>query len=455
MLVRKVVTKQNLIVSRLKKMIRYKNINELRKYLKTLLPEDIANSLAHLNNDEKMRIFLVLPIKRAGIVLDETDKDSERYILDNIGNQRIVDILAKIPEDEAVDILSIIEEDRRAELLDKLTARDGIEELMDYPDDTAGGIMSTEYLAVKTTQTIHNALSVIRKYKNEAPELYHTIYVIDEFESLIGKIPISQLLKYSPQKKINSIYEREPIRVQHSIDQEEVARIVSLYNMTNIPVVDEANKLIGVVYVEDVIDVIEEETTEDFYKMAGINHEEAQGHFILRNTRMRLPWLLTTILGGFFTASIVTFFKPTMDEVISLAVFMPIIAAMSGNIGIQSSSILIRGLATGSTSFNNFWSIIYRELRVGAVIGAVCGLLVGFVVHFWRLNMDSIDIGLAVGIAMMVAMTVAAVMGTLIPFLLDKLHIDPAVATGPFVTIMNDIVGLTIYFSVANILLKI
>ncbi len=455
MLVRKVVTKQNLIVSRLKKMIRYKNINELRKYLKSLLPEDIANSLSHLHNDEKMRIFLVLPIKRAGIVLDETDKDSERYILENIGNQRILDILIKIPEDEAVDILSIIDEDRREELLTKLTARDGIEELMDYPDDTAGGIMSTEYLAVKTSETIKNALTDIRNYKNEDPELYHTIYVVDEFESLIGKIPISQLLKYSPQKKINSIYEREPIRVQHSIDQEEVARVVSLYNMTNIPVVDEANKLIGVVYVEDVIDVIEEEATEDIYRMAGINHEEAQGHSILRNTKMRLPWLLTTILGGFFTASIITFFKPTMNEIISLAVFMPIIAAMSGNIGIQSSSILIRGMATGSFSLANFGVILYREFRVGLVIGLICGILVGVVVHFWRLNMDPIDIGLAVGIAMTVAMTVAAVMGALIPFILDKLHIDPAVATGPFVTIFNDIVGLTIYFSVANILLKI
>jgi len=447
------INKQDILLRRIKKLIHQENKSELKKVLQASRPEDIATLLSRFTDDEKLALFGTLSVGVAGIVLNETDSTSEGFLLKKIGDNQLAKILTKLPNDEAADILSQLDEDRSENLLNLVKEPEGIEELLNYPPESAGGIMSTQYIAVRTNATARSALTSIRKFEADDPDLYHIIYVIDEHGHLMGNITLSKLLKTEPARRISKIYKKDSIRVQTTVDQEEVAKLVSHYNLINIPVVDESNILIGVVYVEDVIDVINEEATEDIYKMAGIKEEESSSKSIFHNTKIRLPWLLTTLIGSLFTSLIINHFQPTLDKVLALAAFMPVIAAMSGNIGVQSSSIVIRGLATGHIAISSLWKIIFREFRVGLTIGFLCGILIGVIVHFWKADVLILDLGMAVGIAMSSAMTVAATMGSLIPFLLQKIGVDPAIATGPFVTTINDITGLSIYFFTANLLI--
>ena len=235
-----------------------------------------------------------------------------------------------------------------------------------------------------------------------------------------------------------------------------MARLVSLYNLVNIPVVDESNRLIGVIYVEDVIDVITEEATEDIYRIAGINDPHSSSRTVFQYSRMRLPWLLITMVGSMIGALILARFSVELGVLTGiLFTFNPLIAAMSGNIGVQSSSIIIRGLVTGEVSSHNMWRIIFRELRVGMLVGLVCGLLVGSIVAlFWSAPISIPLLSLTLGIAMTSGMVIAASLGALIPIVLNRMGIDPAVATGPFVTTLNDITGMSTYIFIALALLR-
>lgn len=454
MSVKRVITKQDLFVRKVHRLIQQENFSELKKLLRDTRPEYIATSLSRFNDQDKMHIFALLPLGIAGKVLDETDAASEASLLKNIEDKQLANVISHLPDDEAVDILDQLDEERRHQLLEQVKEREGIEHLMRYAPESAGGIMSTQFIAVNIKSTVRGALTNIRNSKADDPDLYHVIYVVDEYNHLMGFVTLARLLKANPARRISRIYKRDPIRVQPSIDQEEVARLVSLYNLINIPVVDETNKLIGVIYVEDVIDVITEEATEDYYKMAGLSEEEYSEKSVLQNSRIRLPWLFTTLIGSLLVSLIVSGFQPVLDRVLTLAPFMPVIAAMSGNVGIQSSSIVIRGLATGSVQLSALWSVILREFRVGGLVGLLCGGLVGVVVHFWKAGETKLlDVGLAVGVAMFCAMTVAATIGSLMPFMLKRMGVDPAIATGPFVTTLNDITGMTIYFTAANLLM--
>lgn len=455
MSIQRVITKQELLIRRIHRLIQQENFKELKKILRDNRPEDIAACLAGLDDEEKLSVFILLPAGTAGNVLNETDLVSEAYLIKNISDEKLASILSLLPDDEAVDILEQMEEERRDLLLSKVKESSGIERLMHYDSKSAGGIMATQFIAVTQEDTVKSVLGRIRRFKADDPDLYHVIYVIDEEQQLLGFVTLPALLKSNPQKKIKNIFNRNPIRVQPSVDQEEVARLVSMYNLINLPVVDEGNRLIGVVYVEDVIDVINDEATEDFYKFAGINEEDqTDSRSVLHNSRVRLPWLLTTLAGSLLASMIITSFQVTLEKIMALAAFMPVITAMSGNVGVQSSSVVIRGLATGSIALQSLGRVIFREFRIGMTIGGISGLMLGVIVHFWKSSVSIIDIGLAVGAALFCAMTVAATIGSLIPFLLEKMNIDPAIATGPFVTTFNDITGLIIYFLTASSLLK-
>ena len=440
------------MVRRIRKLVHQENFKELKLLLKDIPPEEIADFFSFLGEDDIQNIFILLPEEKAGIVLNETDDTSEHYLLKQVDDSRLATILSRLPDDEAVDILAKLDSERAEAVLARVKEDEGIRELMHFPPDTAGGIMSTQYIAVKYNATVRGALTSIRNFKADDPDLYHIIYVVDEHGHLMGTITLAKLLKANPARRLSRIYRRNPIRVQFMVDQEEVARLVSLYNLVNIPVVDESNKLIGVVYVEDVIDVITEEATEDIYKIAGINEPKASDRTVFQYSRLRLPWLLITMLGSIIGALILSRFSNTLGAMLTgvLFTFNPLIAAMSGNAGVQSSSIVIRGLATGEVSQHNVWKIIFREFRVGLITGILCGLLVGAVITlFWTAGISVTSLALTLGLAMCSGMTLAATLGALIPILLNKIGVDPAVATGPFVTTLNDITGMSIYILIA------
>jgi len=456
MAVQRILSKRDLLVRRIRKLLHQENFKELKLLLKATPPEEIADIFSYLSEDDIQHIFILLPTDKAGIVLNETDNTSEHYLLKQVDDSRLATILSRLPDDEAVDILSKLDAERSEAVLARVKEDEGIRQLMHFPSDTAGGIMSTQYIAVKYSATVKGALTSIRNFKADDPDLYHIIYVVDEHGHLMGGITLARLLKATPSCRLSRIYRRNPVRVQFMVDQEEVARLVSLYNLVNIPVVDESNKLIGVVYVEDVIDVITEEATEDIYKIAGINEPKGSDRTVYQYSRLRLPWLLITMMGSIIGALILTQFSTKLGKLLTgiLFTFNPLIAAMSGNAGVQSSSIVIRGLATGEVSPLNVWRIIFREFRVGLITGLVCGLLVGgLIALLWQTSINVTSLALTLGLAMCSGMTLAATLGALIPVLLNRIGTDPAVATGPFVTTLNDITGMSIYILIATSLI--
>jgi magnesium transporter len=275
---------------------------------------------------------------------------------------------------------------------------------------------------------------------------------LDDRNHLIGVVSLRQLLLVPTNKRLRDIMSTEVFSVQTHEDQEEVARVVEKYNILAVPVVDEENKLVGIITVDDVIDILRDEATEDFLKMAGTREEEfAYVDDVLKVSRLRFPWLITNLLGGLITGYLLWLFEFTIRDVLALITFIPVITAMGGNAGLQSSTIMIRGFATGRIEYARLTSIIFKELRVGIIMGLICGSVVGIVGTLWHGNPI---IGIVVCVAMIISMTVACTMGALVPSFFRKIHIDPAIASGPFVTTANDITGILIYMGIATILLQ-
>jgi magnesium transporter len=278
------------------------------------------------------------------------------------------------------------------------------------------------------------------------------IYVVDANGHLVGVSSLRQLVVEPPTRQLKDFMARDVISVTTDMDQEEVARIVARYDFLAVPVVDQDEKMVGIVTVDDIIDVIREEATEDILKMAGVGEEFVETKSIVRSTRIRLPWLFASFLGGIVAIFIIGYFEESLKQVSYLALFIPVIMGMGGNIGIQSSTIVVRGIATGRINIRHLWSVVSKELAIGIILGLFYGLILGTLVRF-HYSLDALAISVAIGV--LSSMAVAALVGSFMPMMFARMHIDPAVATGPFVTSSIDIISVLIYFQVATILLGI
>jgi magnesium transporter len=327
---------------------------------------------------------------------------------------------------------------------------DEIEQLLQYEEDTAGGIMSTEFFSLTEETTVQEAIDALQHARDV--EMVFYVYVTDLHNHLVGVLSLRQLLMVPPSTRLKDIMVNDVISVRTDTDQEEAAQLVARYNVLAVPVVDEWNKLVGLITVDDVIDVLREEATEDIYKMAGTSEEELlYSHKPFKVARLRLPWLITNLFGGIVTGYLMWRFKATLKEVLALISFIPVITGMGGNVGGQSATIVVRGFATGRIDFSTLRKVFFKELRVGLIMGIVCGLTVGLVAYYWH---HKFYLGLVVGLAMMSAMTVAASMGVLAPGFFKRIGIDPAIASSPFVQTANDITGILIYFGTATLFLN-
>jgi magnesium transporter len=310
--------------------------------------------------------------------------------------------------------------------------------------------MTPSFFALGQAATVHEAIEAIQGAEDAETVFY--VYVLDEEDRLVGVMTLRQLITSSPTSTLRQVMNSDVIRVHVSIDQEQVARLVAKYDLLAIPVVDEGGRLVGIITVDDVIDVLREEATEDVFKMAGTSQEElVYGNRVVPIARIRLPWLVVNLFGGILTGTILWWFRATVEQIIALVSFVPVITAMGGNVGTQSSSILVRAFATGRVDLEQFPAHLWKEVRVGLVLGILCGILVAGAAIVWHGNPY---LGAVVGLSMAVAMTVAAAMGTLAPTFFRKIRIDPAVASGPFVTTANDITGILIYLSTATVFLR-
>ena len=351
--------------------------------------------------------------------------------------------------------MGLVEESYANAVIDlfKAEEQEELEEMMAYPEDSAGILMYTDVFTLHEETRAKEAIAALQD--QEEAEMVFYLYAIDNEGALTGVISLRDLVTTPGDTMLKDIMSKKVHAVRPETDQEEVARIVSQYNFLAVPVIDSEEKLLGIVTVDDVVDVIREEATEDFLKMVGAGEDR---EILLKssweNARMRLPWLFASWVGGIFAAFIIGVFDDVLQNTIALAAFIPVIIGMGGNIGTQSSTIIVRGLATGRVGFENSAKILFKEIRVGLILGILYGILLGLFAIFRFLEISPI-LGLVVGLSICASMLIAATIGSLVPLILDRFDIDPAVATGPFVTTAIDILGVALYFWIAGALFNL
>lgn len=436
----------------IEKRISKKDKRWLSKFFSRSHPADTATVLDRADDPDKAWLFSLLGKEQAPDVLAEVEEETARRILEELDAKRLSGIIAELESDEAADIIGGLPPAKREEVLQRVSPqqRTELRQLLRYGEETAGGIMATEYVAVGDEVTADEAIEQIRTQADEVEEIYN-VYVLDKNGRLVGHLPLKKLFLCGGNTKVSKIMDPEVVKITTDMDQEEVANIFSKYDFVAVPVVDERGQLVGRITVDDVLDVMEEEFTEDMYKMAGSDGEELLRSSPFRVARIRLPWLIICLFGGMISASVISFFSGTLQQVIALVAFIPVIMAMGGNIGIQSSTITVRGIATGRIDLSHRKRLLFREIGIGALMGIACGTIVGLLA---ALSYAEYTLALVVGTAMFSAITVSATIGVLMPLIFRYLKIDPAVAAGPFITTINDIVGLGIYFLLATLMLR-
>jgi magnesium transporter len=421
----------------------------VRRMVSDLHPADLAILMEDLSEEYKCDLFAVLDPKLAAEVVVELSDPSRDQVLRDIHANRLADIVDDMPSDEAADIIGDLPSQMAEEVLERIDDEDSdeVRTLLQYSEDTAGGIMQLEMVSVRADRSATQAIEAIRLKRDEIDDL-HNIFVVDAQNHLMGLVPLQNLILAHPDTQIATIREDCPLVVMAEEDQESVAHKFRLYDLISAPVVDERGRLIGRITSDDIMEVLDDEHEEDMLRMAGTSTEEEPFHTenILKISRLRLPWLLSNMGGGLVSGGLLWLFKITLADALFLIAFIPVIMAMAGNVGVQSSTIIVRGFAVGQINDGNLFKILFKELKVAMVIGLICGVLVGVVAQVWH---NQPMLGLVVGISMALAISLAALMGTLAPAAFKRLNVDPAISSGPVVTTVNDIVGILIYFGIS------
>ena len=432
---------------------RHAHTNILRLISKTH-PADLAHVFRVLSEQEQSAIFdLMVPSENTADFLNELDESVLTSLLKGVEPKRIAAIIVKGGANIQARILALLPEEDSKAVLDllKAEAQEEVEEIMGYPKDSAGAMMDTDVFSLPETTLAGDSIKTLQDHEN-APMAFY-LYVTDEEKRLVGVISLRDLVTTPPDTELRDIMVRNVQAVSPETDQEVVARVVARYNYLAVPVVDLEGRLLGIVPVEEVVDVIREEATEDFLQMAGVGRDR---EILLKsawgNVKSRIPWLFATLMGGVLASMIIGEFQGLLAKIVALAAFIPVITGMGGNIGNQASTIVVRGLATGRVFLGSTLKIVLKEMKVGILLGLICGIILGAVVHI-RFIDESWILGLVVGLSICASMVLAATVGTIVPLLLKRLDIDPAIATGPFVSTTVDILGVLIYFSIATALL--
>jgi magnesium transporter len=423
----------------------------LRKVLNRERPADLADVMRRLDEEVRETAFGLLEESLAAEVLAESDTHTTLAIVEDLEPEKLSDLLEEMQPDDAADVLVDLDREEAEKVLDLMETEEAqeVQELMAHEGDTGGGIMTPELISVREETTVAEAIDRLR-HEAEDQDISH-IYVTDAEGRPVGMVPLRRLATARPQTPVSRLMDRDLVTVTPETDQEEIARMFSRYNLLAAPVVDAEGRLVGQITVDDVVDVIQEEATEDIYKMAGTSDQEMERPSVFGVARTRLPWLLICLGGSFLSAAVIHMFDATLKEFLVLAFFMPAIPAMGGNSGLQSSTVTVRGLVTGHVSAGLVLRTVLREVGTGTVIGLACGAAASAVAWVW---FGEPVVGACVGAAMFLAISVAVFLGVLVPILFDRVGIDPAVASGPFITMTNDILGYFIYFGLATVLMR-
>ena len=428
----------------------------VKTVLVNLHPADIAALLSSLRDEEDQRyVFSLLDDPEvASDTLTELPAPVREHVIEDIPHEELADLLEEMDSDDAADLVQELPDEVASKVLMGIEPEEleAMRPLLVYDEDTAGGIMATEVLTVNVKDRILDAREAVRA-KSEEFDPFFYVYVVDDEGKLKGSLSLKDLVLEHSSTPVVEVMDPNPVHVPPDMDQEQVADIFRRYDLFAVPVVDENGVLLGRITVDDVVDVMREEAEEDIARMAGTVEQEFDEFSVRKVAVLRLPWLLTSLFGGLLAGAVLRHFTGMLESVIVvLVVFVPVITAMGGNAGSQAAVTMVRRLALRSLGARDLVRIILREARVGLRLGLMCGILVGSVAYIWQGHWFY---GVVVGTAMNGAILVAATMGSLVPLVFHRLRVDPAIATGPFVSMSNDVVGLLIYFGLATMLLHV
>jgi len=415
-------------------------------------PADIALLFKDLEPAEVRQLFeLLLSVRRAGKTLMELPPDLLPEILDLIEDEKLAKMLVWADPDDEVTFIEGLPEERRERVLSLVDPdrRERVKQFIGFPEGTVGRIMTPDFLALPPNTTAQGAIDKIRE-RGEL-ETFFYLYVVDESGKLLGVVPIRALVIAPKERTLSEMMIADPIRGQVSMDQEAAARLVSKYELLALPIVDQEGCLVGIITVDDVIDIIDKETTEDMYKMAGLEEQDRIFSRPRLSIQKRLPWMGFNLLTAMLAAFVVGLFERTIEEVVALAIFMPVVAGMGGNGGIQTLTVMVRGIALGELAFSTTWRVVLKEVTVGIVMGAIIGALVAIIAYLWKGNPM---LGFILALAMVINLFVASLAGTLIPLALKQLNLDPAMGSGVVVTTFTDVFGFLSFLGLATIFLR-
>ena len=442
------------LIAQIEELIEHQRDNELNSLLEDVHYADVAEIINELNEDEATYLIKLLDSYKTSDVLTELDEDVREAILRNLSSKEIAEELAELDTDDAADIIGELPQDMVQKVISEIEDREHAKDIVDllrYDEYSAGGLMAKELVKVRENW---NVLTCVKEMRAQAENVtrVHSIYVVDEEDKLIGRLSLKDLLTTSTKTHIKDVYIPKVDSVNVNEKPEEVAKIMSKYDLEAIPVVDEIGRLVGRITIDDIVDVIREEADKDYQMAAGISQDVEADDSILDLTRARLPWLILGLLGGIGAFLIMGGFEEDFkQEQFIIFFFTPLIAAMAGNVGVQSSAIIVQGLANDDLK-GSISNRLIKEMLLATLNGIILAILLFVFVWFYE---GKINISFAISISLVAVIIVAGLIGTFVPLFLHKRGIDPAIATGPFITTSNDIFGILIYFMIAKLILGI
>lgn len=457
----KTVKAYALFLPELRQLIAAKDHATLKNVLREINPVDLAEGWRELSREEQMTLFQLLGTRKAVVVFEELDMPDQVFLLQSMSAEATNQMVSELPPGEAAHLFRNLPPraiKRMANLVKRQeSVSQQIQQALSYPRNTAGSLMHTEVLRLKESMTASQALELIRAitrtHVHEAGILSN-LYVVNTSGTLVGVVPLQTLVAAPHDSRIKELMNSTAaIRIPAATDQEEAARLVSKYNLLSAPVVDDSNNIIGVLLMDDVLDIIHKEASEDIAKMAGTRPEEFGARNILRVVGLRLPWLVASIAGGFMVSIVIRHFEGTLVKVVALASFMPLIAAMGGNVGAQSATIVVRSLAMGELQMKEWSKAMMREFAVGLMLGLSYGAVVGGFAYLLYGQFLGLYFAVVVSLGMVISMTVAATIGAVEPFIFQRMGIDPATATGPLITTTTDLIATSAYLALASSIL--
>jgi len=433
---------------KVQKALSNEDIESFRLEFLEMHPYDQAMFFIGQENEGRQHIYSYLSPEEIAEVMINIELEDVTTFFTEMHPRYAAMVFSEMPADDAVDILNELDKEQVASFLTIMgkEAADEIKQLLHYEEKTAGSIMTTEYVAIFKSQTVKEVMHLLKEAAPNAETIYY-LFVLDEVKRLVGVLSIRDLIVANDHVIIEDIMSTKVVAVSVAKDQEEIAQMFRDYDFLALPVLDFQNHLLGIITVDDILDVMEEEASEDYSKLAAMTDTDRRDDTAFTSAKRRLPWLVILLFLGLFTASLIGRFEEALEQVSVLAIFIPLIAGMAGNTGTQALAVAVRGITTGDYGNQGKMKLIIREATTGLITGTICGLLITIVIYVWQGNLY---LGLLVGVSILASLIVATLAGSLIPMIMYRMNIDPAVASGPFITTINDIISILIYFGMAT-----